>query len=72
MVWSQSGTQFNYIIKTQSYNKMEATTLRARLQSQLYTNWARVIAFWRIYKIVLNVLCPKGQCDNGHYTLVFN
>ena len=48
---------------------MEATTLCARLQSQLYTHWARATALWHIYRIVLNLICPRYH---DHYRLVFD
>ena len=43
-----------------------ATTLWARLQSPLYTNWARATALWHIYKIFLNLVCPR---DNVNTTI---
>ena len=43
--------------------KMATNSSWARLQSQLYTNWAMLTTLWHIYRIVLNQVCPRDSVN---------
>ena len=47
-------------------------TLTKGYKVTLYSDWLRATALYAIYINSLNLGCPKGQCEYGHYTLVFD
>ena len=49
-----------------------ATTLTKGYEVTLYSDWLRATALYIIYRSRLNLSYPKGQCEYGHYTLVFD
>ena len=48
------------------------TTLTKGYKVTLYSDWLRATTLHAIYKDSLNLDCPKGQCEYGHYTPVFD
>ena len=49
-----------------------STTLTKGYKVTLYSDYVRVTALYAISKNSPNLGCPKGQCEYGHYTLVFD
>ena len=48
------------------------TTFTKGYKVTLYSYSLRAIALYAIYRNSPNLGCPKGQCEYGHYTLVFD
>ena len=59
----------NVIIATISTT---TTTLTKGYKVTLYSDCLRATALYTIYRNSPNLGCPKGQCEYGHYTLVFD
>ena len=62
----RDGEAQTYKMHISKWQKKE--TSATRLQEQLYTNWVRATALRNIYINVLNLVCPKEQCEYDHYT----
>ena len=54
----------------QKYNKTH--TLTKGYKDNLYSDCLRATALYTIYRNSLNLGYPKGQCEYGHYTLIFD
>ena len=48
------------------------TTLTKGYKVTLYSDCLRATALYTIYRNSLNLGYPKGQCEYGHYTLIFD
>ena len=47
-------------------------TLTKGYKVTLYSDYLREISLYTIYRNSPNLGCPKGHCEYGHYTLVFD
>ena len=59
------------LAKCNSYNN-EQPTFTKGYKVTLYSDSLRATALYAIYINSLDYDCPKGQCEYGHYTLVFD
>ena len=48
------------------------TTLTEGYKVTFYSDYLRATALYAIYRNSPNLGCPKGLCEYGHYTLVFD
>ena len=52
--------------------KIQQPTLTKGYKGTLYSDYLRATALYTIYRNNPNLGCPKGLCEYGHYTLVFD
>ena len=55
-----------------NYNNQQPTTFSKGYKVTLYSDYLKETALYTIYKNSPNLGCPKGQCEYGHYMLVFD
>ena len=65
------GTKKRYITRGNSY-KWQPTTFTKGYKVTLYSDCPRATTLYAIHINSPNLGCPKGQCEYGHYTLVFD
>ena len=67
------GTMRHYIsFSIATVTTTTTTTLTKGYKVTLYSDYLRATALYAIYRNSPNLGCPKGQCEYGHYTLVFD
>ena len=60
-----------YYVKNNN-NQLQQLTLTKGYKVTLYSDYLRATALYTIYRNGPNLGCPEGQCEYGHYTLVFD
>ena len=61
-----------YYVKNNNNQLQQSTTFSKGYKVTLYSDYLRETALYTTYRNSPNLGCPKGQCEYGYYSLVFD